>query len=175
MKLKSLVTENQPKGLELKTCECADLNPAQAGFTFIETLIALLILSFGLLSAGQLVFVAMSSASLARSKGNAALVAQDKLECLADLYRRNPDSPELSEGDHGAEHIQVPGSTGTILNRFAVTWNVRSVSDPRTDVILRAIQVRITVAPADANGTNNRRVMLNKVVHVTCIFSSGVQ
>ena len=70
------------------------------GFTLIEMMIALLILSIGLLATGQLIFAALSSSSLARSKGNAALAAHYKLEFLGDLCRRNPDAFELSPGNH---------------------------------------------------------------------------
>src|SRR5512139_1532289 len=78
-----------------------------AGFTLIEMLIALVILTFGLLSAGQLMYVAMGSASLARSKGTAATVASDRLEFLADVYRRNRLDASLADGNHGPEVVQV--------------------------------------------------------------------
>ncbi len=159
----------------MKTKYCAKPKALETGFTIIEMLIALLILSFGLLTAGQLIFVAMSSSSLARSKGNAALLAQDKLEFLADLYRRNPDATELSVGSHGAEQVQFLSSTGTILNRFSVSWNVSAIPDPRGGADLHAKLVRVTVVPVGVDGLDNRRVLLNKIVSVSSIISPGVQ
>ncbi len=145
-----------------------------AGFTLIEALFALLILGFGVLSAGQLIYLALSSASLARSKGSAALVAQNKLEWLAELYRRNPEAPELSEGTHEGELVQLRGS-GTVLNGFAISWQVSPVPDPRGPSTLRAILVRVMVVPARTDGTANLKVRLNKTVNVSSVFCAGVE
>ncbi len=65
------------------------------GFTLIEMMLALIILTFGLLTAGQLLYVAASSSSLARSKGTAAIAAQSLLESLASLYSQNPLAADL--------------------------------------------------------------------------------
>ncbi len=141
------------------------------GFTLIEALIALLILAFGLLTAGQLIFVAMKSTSLARSKESAALVAQNKLETLADLYRRNPNSLELSEGDHDGEFAQVAGD-GLVLNRFGISWKVSTVPDPRGGAVPHARLIQVTVTPVGADGTVNAKTSLNKTVIVASVFSS---
>src|SRR2546422_1658222 len=91
------------------------------GFTLIETMIALLILTFGILAAGQLMYVAMGSNSLSRSKGSAMTVAQDRLESLADLYRRDPADANLTTGDHGPEQVSVTNpNDASIVNRFNV-------------------------------------------------------
>ncbi len=150
---------------------------AQAdGFTLIEMLIALLILSFGLLSAGQLMYVAMSSASLARSKGNASMVAQDKLEFLADIFRRNRADANLTVGNHGPEQVQILNpNSGTALNRFQVVWNVSAVPDPRAGKVITARLVRVTVTPLGTGATINNRIGLNKTVSVSSIFSTRSQ
>ncbi len=146
------------------------------GFTLIEMLIALLILSFGLLSAGQLMYVAMSSASLARSKGNASMVAQDKLEFLADIFRRNRADANLTVGDHGPEQVQILNpNSGTALNRFQVVWNVSVVPDPRAGKVLTARLVRVTVTPLGTAATVNNQIGLNKTVSVSSIFSTRSQ
>ena len=146
------------------------------GFTLIEMLIALLILSFGLLSAGQLMYVAMSSASLARSKSSAATVAQDKLEFLAGVYQRDPADTDLTLGDHGPQLTQVTNpDNGTVLNRFQINWNVSTVPDPRAGKVLTSRLVRVTVTPLNAAGTENRQIGLNKIVNMTSIFSRRVQ
>ena len=146
----------------------------EGGFTLTEMLIALLILTFGLLSAGQLMLVAMGSASLARSKGSAAVVAQDRLESLGDLYRRNQAAPELTVGDHAPVQVQVQNpADNTVLNRFNVDWNVSVVPDARGKT-LNARLVRVTVTPINAAGDVNNRVLLNKVVSVSSIFSPRI-
>ena len=145
------------------------------GFTFIEMLIALVVLTCGLLAASQLMFVAMSAESLARSKGTASVVAHDRLEALADLYRQNAAAVELTLGDHVPVQVQVMNATNNhVLNRYNVSWNVAVVPDARGKV-LSARLVRVTVTPINAGGATNTRTSLNKIVNMTAIFSAGVQ
>ena len=150
---------------------------SQGGFTLVEMLISLLVLTFGLLAVGQLLYVAMSSASLARSKGAAALAAQDRLDFLADLFRQNPAAADLTNGDHGPVQAEVrnPSDANTILNRFNVTWSVSTVADPRAGKVLSAKTVTVTARPITTGGAVNNRVRLNKVVSVTGIFSPRIQ
>ena len=139
----------------------------------METLIAMFIMTFGLLAAGQIMYVATSSSSLARAKGNAALVAQNKLETLGDLFRQNPLAADLANGNHGPEQLRILNpSTSSTVDHFNVTWNVNTVADPRAGKILKAKQVRVTVTPTDSGATSNSQVGMNKVVSVTSIFSS---
>jgi len=147
------------------------------GFTLIETMVALLILTFGILAAGQLMYLAMGSNSLSRSKGTAMTVANDRLESLADLYRRDPSDASLTTGDHGPEQISVTNpNDSSIINRFNVTWNVSAVPDPRAGKVLQARQVRVTVTPIQSTGTTaNLKSGLNKVINVTAIFSPGLK
>lgn len=147
-----------------------------AGFTLIEMMIALVIMTVGLLSAGQLMYVAMASASLARSKGTAATVASDKLEFLADVFRRNPVDGSLTNGDHGPEQVQVTNpNTGTALNRYRVQWNVSTVPDPRPGKLMKSKLVRVTVTPIRGADTTNNQIGLNKVVSISSIFGTRAQ
>lgn len=142
------------------------------GFSLIEIMIALIILTYGLLAAGQLMYVTACAGSLARSKGTAALAAQDKLEFLADLYRQNPYASDLTIGEHGPEHVRIVNPVnGATLNFYGVSWNVSSVSDPRPGKALPARQVRVTVIPIQSGGAANQRAFLNKIINVTSIFS----
>ena len=147
------------------------------GFTLIETMIALLILTFGILAAGQLMYVAMGSNSLSRSKGSAMTVAHDRLEALADLYRRDPGNASLTTGDHGPEQVSLTNpNDSSIVNRFNVDWNVSAVPDPRAGKVLQARQVRVTVTPIQNTGTTtNLKSGLNKVINVTAIFSPALK
>ena len=147
---------------------------SEGGFTLIEMLISLIILTFGLLAAGQLMAIAMGSASLARSKGNAAVVARDRLEALADLYRQNASAAELSLGNHGPVQVQVMNTVdNNVMNRYNVAWNVAVVPDARGKV-LDARLVRVTVTPINAAGGANSRTSMNKIVNMSAIFSPRV-
>jgi type II secretory pathway pseudopilin PulG len=143
------------------------------GFTLIETMIAMLVVTFGLLAAGQMIYVSVASASLARSKGSAAVVAQSKLEELSALYSSNPAAADLTDGAHGPQQVQIinPANNNSVLNRFSVSWTVNTVPDPRPGWVLTAIQLSVTVTPVDAANNNNRSAFLNKIVTVTAVFS----
>jgi len=142
------------------------------GFTLVEMMIALIILVFGLLTAGQMIYASLRSESLARSKGGAALVAQTKLEFLSDLYNRDSAAADLTLGSHGPEQVQqLNPAVGNVLNRFDVSWTVADVPDPRPGTTLKAVQVTVTVAPITAAGARNYRAGLNKIVTITSIFS----
>lgn len=149
--------------------------PAE-GLSLVETLIAILILSIGLLSAGQLICATLASSSLSRSKSVAAVQAQDRLEYLADLYRRDPSAPDLTDGSHGPLRVQVLNPTdGATLNRFSISWTVSPLRDPRPGKTIPARQVTVTVAPIDEAGNTNNRTSLNKVVSVATILSAAAQ
>ncbi len=142
------------------------------GFTLVEMIISLLVLSSGLLAVGQMLFVAASSGSFSRSKGSAAIVAQDRLESLADLYRRDPSSEDLSPGSHGPQQIEILNpADGTTLNRYNILWNVEPVPDPRPGKVVDAKLVRVTIAPALPGGGSNSKPGLNKTVNVSTILS----
>ena len=142
------------------------------GFGLIEALMAILIMTFGLLSVGQLMFTALSGPLLARSKGSAALVAHDRLESLAEVFRQDSEAPDLTLGTHGPQQVSIPNpADGTVMNRFQVTWVVANVPDPRPGKILKAKRVTVTVVPINNAGAANLKSSMNKVVAMTSIFS----
>jgi Tfp pilus assembly protein PilV len=142
------------------------------GFSFIELMIALAVLTFGLLAASQLFYVAASSGSLANAKGSAAIAAQNMLEYLSDLSMRNPSADDLALGSHGPLQTQMANPLdGTILNRYAVSWNVSRVSDPRPGKDIDARLVQVIVAPVHAAGSANSRPPFNKILAVSTILS----
>jgi prepilin-type N-terminal cleavage/methylation domain-containing protein len=141
------------------------------GFSLVETMIALVVLAFGLLAAGQLLLVTGSSASLARSKGTAAIAAQSKLESLTALCRRNPFSADLAVGNHGPEEsVVVNPSDESVLNNYRVEWDVSSVPDPRPGKVLDAIRVTVRVTPSLPGGKENFRPGMNKILTVGTIL-----
>ena len=146
------------------------------GFSLIEMMIALVLLTFGLLSAGQMLFIAASSGSLARSKGTAAIAAQDRLESLAAQYLRDPLAPELALGQHGPIQNEIvnPADAG-ILNRYRIEWRVAPVPDPRPGKLLDAKLIAVTVTPSLSGGALNNKPGLNKTLSISTIFSPRTQ
>lgn len=143
------------------------------GFTLVESLMAIFVMSFGLLAVGQLLFVTLGSPALARSKGTAVEAAQNRLESLAVAYRQNPDGPDLTLGAHGPVVVELRNSNDNrLLNRFNVAWTVSTVPDPRAWKTLRAKRVSVTVTPITQDGRVHNRNSLNKVISMTTIFSA---
>ena len=143
-----------------------------SGFSLIEMMIAMAILTFGLLAVGPLLYIVTSSASLARSKDTAAVAAQDTLEILSDLYARIPSAEEFLPGIHGPQQTQVINPADeTVLNWFDLTWTVSNVPDPRPGKVLDAKRIRVTVTPIQSGGARNIKPAFNKVLQITTILS----
>lgn len=148
------------------------LFPKNDGFSLIEVMVALGILAFGLLAASSLIYTSVRSSSLARSQSTAAIAAQNKLEMLAEAYRRNPSDKNLVPGSHGPEQIEIVNpNDGSTLNLYDIHWTVNQVSDPRPGVIPNAKLVRVTVTPIRSDGTENSRPGFNKILHINAVFS----
>lgn len=146
------------------------------GFSLIEVMMALGTIAFGLLAAGQLLYVMSASNSLARSKSTAILAAQDTLESLGALYRRNPAAPDLALGKHGPRNIEVRNPVnGSVLNRYSIHWMVETVSDPRPGRMLQARRVSTTIAPITVDGASNNKAGFNKVLNVSTVFSQEMR
>jgi Tfp pilus assembly protein PilV len=159
---------------ELQDSDRLDKGGMQAmrGFSLVEMTIALLVLTFGLLSAGQLLFVAASSDTLARSKGTAALAAQNLLESLSDLYRQDPSAADIAWGSHGPSQTKIVNpADGGVLNRYSLEWSVNPVPDPREGKHLEARLVTVTVVPVLPEGAPNSKPGLNKALNVSTVLS----
>jgi prepilin-type N-terminal cleavage/methylation domain-containing protein len=148
----------------------------ERGFSLVEVMIALIIAAFGLLAAGHLIFIAVSSASLARSKGTAALAARNILESIADLYAMDPSHGQLTPGNHGPQEMKIMNpNTGNVLNHFSITWTAENVQDPRPGVIPVARRVRVTVTPVRSGSVVNYRPPFNKILNIATVFSPKIQ
>ena len=150
-----------------------DTNPhATNGFSLVELLIAVFILAFGLLAAAQVLTMALGLDVLARSKSTTALAAKNELERLADLYRRNPGSEELTIGTHQAEELTEIRNpvTQNVLYRYKITWFVSAIPDPRPEIDPngRIISVRAAPMPAESEeipvSYKNKAITLNAVI-----------
>ena len=145
------------------------------GFSLIESLMALVILAFGLMFVGPMMFDTVQSITLSRSKDTAGLAATNQLETLARLYKANPSDADLTAGSHGPVQVEVanPNESGK-LNRYNVAWTVDSVPDVRAGVVLKAKRVTVTVTPIGSGTATNIKVRQNKVLNVTTIFSTRI-
>ena len=136
----------------------AHVSPLMAsdGFSLVELMVAVLIFAIGFLAAAQLFTMTIGLDMLMRSKNTAALAAQNELERLADLYRRNSGAAELAIGAHQAEKLVeiLNPLTQNVLNRYKITWLVSEIPDPRpgTHPTGRVISVRAT--PISAGNAN---------------------
>ncbi len=144
---------------------------SRQGFSLVEMMLALSTIAIGLLAASQLLYVASASNSLARAKSTAILAAQDTMESLGALYRRNPAVPDLSLGEHGPRSFEVRNpANGAVLNRYAIRWVVETLSDPRPGKILQARSVRTTVTPVTEDGKSNNKAGMNKTLSLVTVF-----
>ncbi len=144
----------------------------ERGFSLIEVLMSTALATVGLLAACQLLYLAMSASSLARSKETAVVSAINKLESLSHEYSKNPSHRNVLPGSHGPEEIRVINpDDGSDLNRYRVSWTVDIVQDPRPGKILDSRRVRVTVTPVLAGGAVNYRPPFNKILNVTTVFS----
>ena len=144
------------------------------GFSLVEVMIAVLILAIGLLSAAQLLTMALKLDALARSKSTATLAAQNQLERLVDLYKRNPAAAELTIGVHqAAELTEIRNPiTQKVSNRYKITWLVGEINDPRPEMDPRGRVVSVRATPMLAENVENTDFSNNKVVTINAVITT---
>jgi prepilin-type N-terminal cleavage/methylation domain-containing protein len=145
------------------------------GFSLIESMIALFILTFGLMATGQVLYTAAGLGHLARSKSTAVIAAQSTLEFLSDLYRRNPTAEELAPGSHGPITNQVVNPVdGNVLNRYSISWS--SVVIPDSYLVHypqgRILSVRVTPIVSATHEVSAS--MRSKTLTVTTLISPEI-
>lgn len=99
------------------------------GFTLIEALVALLVLSFGLLGAAAMQLKTMQSAHFSYQRSIATLAAQDAVERLwVQMGEFPPACPEPSTVTadwHDAWSVSLPGmKTKSSLTRVGCEYNI---------------------------------------------------
>ena len=149
-------------------------NPKSSfGFSLVEVMIAVLILTIGLLSAAQLFTMALKLDVLARSKSTATLAAQNELERLADLYQRNPAAEELTIGTHQAEELTEIRNpiTQKVLNRYKITWQVGEIHDPRPEMDPRGRIISVRATPMLTENAENADFSTNKVINLNAVIT----
>ena len=97
------------------------------GFSLVEVLVALTILSVGLLGVAGTQIMSVSSNAFGREMQMAILVGQDFIETLKDMDKNDPN---LAQGSHGKDnkddtlkHLIIPDVNNPAL-RYTQEWNI---------------------------------------------------
>jgi prepilin-type N-terminal cleavage/methylation domain-containing protein len=140
------------------------------GFSLVESLMAVLILTIGFMFVGPMMVKSIGSNTLARSKSTAGLAAAQVLDGLALKYRANAGDADLTVGAHGPTQVQIANPIdNNIVNRYNVAWTVSAVVTAGKS--LKAVQVTATATPIGSTGTSaNNKVGQNKIINITTIF-----
>jgi len=119
------------------------------GFTLLETIVAVILISIGLLMTAHLMVVAIEMHEATESDIKGIQLAQAKLEILKAQFSQSilgGDTPmELTEGTHGPESlwIQTAGDNTQSHLYYDVTWDVVNLAGGKK-------QVTLTVKPTNA-------------------------
>lgn len=131
----------------------------EAGFTLIEVLVSIVILTVGLLSLAQMMVLATSSNTLSGRMTSSAALAKEQLERLkaAPFYddpRAQTRNPMLADGGdldntaagyvqyYDPDGIPLPAAAGAM---FEVRWEIQTVPSP---LPLSMVQIRVRCLPA---------------------------
>lgn len=154
--------------------EKVDYSDRADGFSLVEMMVAICILTVGLLSAAQLLAMTMRMDALARAKSAAALTAQNELERLTDLYRRNPAAEELTIGTHQAEEIiEIRNPiTQNVLNRYKITWLVGGLPDPRPGIDPPSRIINVRAIPILTESMENTYPFQRKTAAINAVIAA---
>lgn len=116
------------------------------GFTLIEILITIGILTFGLLAVATMQVSAIRGNDFSSNVTEATILAQDKLELLSTLPYAHSDLQDqdgdfdagLSDSGASADYSETPAAP---FSRYTVSWNV-SENNPVPDA--KTIRVIVT-------------------------------
>ena len=96
----------------------------------MDSMIALVVLSVGLLALVQLMGAALNQSAFTQNNTMAAAVAQEKIEELRTVFTRELETrsalADLTDGSHGPQTVTLssPGNSNMGDKQFRVTWNV---------------------------------------------------
>ena len=136
------------------------LNRRQRGFSLLESLIALIVTAFGLLAIAGVGVKLSHSEDVARQRGEAARLAQEKIEDLRSFTQITAASGVKSWNGLASANDSI--TDGTVLNGQAYRTNT---TFERTWTLLDSVddawrRVRVTVAWADSvNGSSDKQTL----------------
>ncbi|HEX9723339.1 MAG TPA: prepilin-type N-terminal cleavage/methylation domain-containing protein [Vicinamibacteria bacterium] len=139
------------------------------GFSLIEVMIAIVILTVGLLSLAQMMVVATNANALAGRMTASAALAKQQLELLkAAPFYTNPANPSIASmnallaegGDldsneagyfqlYNADGEPVDPGTGSL---FVVRWQIERLVDPKGDMPLAMLRITVRCLPSSESG-----------------------
>jgi prepilin-type N-terminal cleavage/methylation domain-containing protein len=139
------------------------------GFSLIEVMIAIVILTVGLLSLAQMMVVATSANALAGRMTASAALAKQQLELLKAVpFYTNPSNPSigtmsplLAEGGrldaNDAGYFQFYDNDGQPVNPgapalYVVRWQITRVVDPKGAMPLAMLRITVRCLPASESG-----------------------
>lgn len=141
----------------------------QDGFSLIEVMVAVLILTVGLLALAQMMVVATNANALAGRMTASAALAKQHLELLkAAPFYTNPASPSVGAinpllaagGDlesnqngyfqlYNADGEPVDPGDGSL---FVVRWQIERLVDPKGDMPLAMLRITVRCLPSSESG-----------------------
>lgn len=126
------------------------------GFTLIEVMIVIGILTFGLLSLAAMQIHAMQGSDRGRHSSKAAAIAENKMEQLQqDAWALIPATAGFVADPNEQHHVQLNG--GTSLERsYAVSYQITDLQPTFT----RAIDVQVSWTE---EGGENRSITLSSI------------
>jgi type IV pilus assembly protein PilV len=129
----------------------------RSGFTLIEVMIAILILTVGMLAMALLQVTAIRGGSFANQMTQASIFGQDKIE---ELKNKSYTDTDLSTGNHS--------DTVTSGNRVTYTrsWTVTENNPPNTtgSVSSKMKTINLTISWTGPQGQTHN-VMFSTIVH----------
>lgn len=141
----------------------------QSGFSLIEMMISLLVISIGLMGTAQLLGIALQQNHFARFNTTAVEVARGKIEELKAGFdaglSQGAFSSDLTAGSHGPTVITVgqPDNPALAPQVLEVTWQVTDLAD-------RQKSVTVTVRPEGVSSPETG-TMVRKTITMTGLFA----
>lgn len=141
----------------------------QIGFSLIEMMISLLVVTIGLMGMAQLLGIALQQNHFARFNTTAVEIARGKIEELKANFDTGlslgVSSSDLRAGDHGPVVITV-GQTGNPElppQSLAVTWQVVDMAEEQK-------RVTVTVRPQGVSSPETNS-LVRKTIRMTGLFA----
>jgi len=142
---------------------------SQEGFSLIEVMIAIVILTVGLLSLAQMMVVATSANALAGRMTASAALAKQQLELLkAAPFYTNPANPSIGDinpllaaggrlDQNDAGYFQLYDADGQPVDPgegalFAVRWQITLIVEPKGVMPLAMLRIAVRCLPASESG-----------------------